>query len=489
MKKLIFGALSMFMLLSTSFAGTWEVLCIKQGPARGYSSLPVRNLDLTATVAPSAQVGYPIPARSIPTKANVAEMSDMSGAMNFVSLGFGGSIIMKYSDYVMNVTGNDLTVYETTWGDPACTPNVSESAKVEFSQDGVTWVTGQACHNASFDISPLMWCQYVKITDETNPSPAISGDGNDAYDVDGITVVQEGTTEVVLTRSPICDYVQGVASQFVGKTGNFPGRGIASIRKNIANAQVNDPTFTPAQFANPALREVSGWYNFFSLGFGGYACFQLPFTVFDTPGADIQIFETTWQNKPCPSYPEKALVSFSVDGVSWSTETLLCKDGSVDMSGIISAANFIKITDATNPSNFGGGADGYDIDNIFILQTSSPRTPLEICSGDANVRKSVIEPTENIGYDGVPEEMFALELVGSNMVTDKISFLATIAEEGGYNYSIRNSQGQEMTSGNLEGQLYDTPTMDVNLNNYPQGVYFLTLTSASGKETVKFVKN
>jgi hypothetical protein len=183
------------------------------------------------------------------------------------------------------------------------------------------------------------------------------------------------------------------------------------------------------------------------------------------------------------------LVSFSVDGLSWSTETLLCKDGSVDMSGLISAANYIKIKDATSVSNFGGGADGYDIDNIFILQPFAPRTPQDICSGSGNVRKSVIEPTNYVGYDGVPENMFALELVGSNVVSDKISFLATIAEEGGYNYSIRNSQGQEMVNGNFEGQLYDTPTMDINLNNYPQGVYFLTLTSNSGKETVKFVKN
>jgi hypothetical protein len=487
MKKLIFSALSMFMLLTTSFAGTWEVLCIKQGPIRGYS-LPVRDLDKTATVSSAPQAGYPIPSRSIPTKANVAEMSDMSGDMNFVSLGFGGSIIMKYSQYIMNTTGDDLTIYETTWGNPSCTPNVSESAKVEFSQDGFNWVSVQACHNGSFDISPLMWCQYVRITDETNPNPSIGGDGNDAYDVDGITVVQEMEPSATLARSPICDYVQGVASQFVGKTGNFPGRGIASIRKNIENAQVNDPTFTTDHLLNPSLREKSGWYNFFSLGFGGYACFQLPYTVFDSPGADFQIFETTWNNRPCPSYPEKAMVYLSADGVNWSIGTLLCKDGSVDMEGQVSAANFIKLEDVTDPSDFGAGADGFDIDNIYVIQPFAPKTPQDICSGNNNVRKSVIEPSNNIGYDGVPENMFALELVGSNMVTDKISFLATIAEEGGYNYTIRNSQGQEMVSENFVGQLYDTPTMDINLSNYPQGVYFLTLTSNSGKETVKFVK-
>jgi hypothetical protein len=40
----------------------------------------------------------------------------------------------------------------------------------------------------------------------------------------------------------------------------------------------------------------------------------------------------------------------------------------------------------------------------------------------------------------------------------------------------------------MEGGLYDKPTVDVSTSKLASGVYFLTLTSATGKETVKFIK-
>jgi len=85
--------------------------------------------------------------------------------------------------------------------------------------------------------------------------------------------------------------------------------------------------------------------------------------------------------------------------------------------------------------------------------------------------------------------MFALEIVGGNLVSDKISFTATIAEEGGYTYSIRSATGQEVMSGEFAGTLFSTPVAEIATSKLNNGVYFLTLTSATGKETVKFVKN
>jgi hypothetical protein len=85
--------------------------------------------------------------------------------------------------------------------------------------------------------------------------------------------------------------------------------------------------------------------------------------------------------------------------------------------------------------------------------------------------------------------MFALELVGASVVTDKLSFQATIAEEGGYSYSIRSATGQEVMSGDFAGTLYSTPVAEIATSKLNNGVYFLTLSSATSKETVKFVKN
>jgi hypothetical protein len=467
-------------------AGTWDVLCIKQGPNR-LTVAPLRVLNPASNVAPPANALYPIPARSIPTQAKVAEMSDVVGDMNFISLGFGGSIVLVYSDKFGAAPGvnNDVTVYETTWGDPNCSPAVSEAAWVQFSQDGVNWTAPQAaCHNGSFDIAPLTWGKYVKITDKT-PNINARGDGTDAYDVDGIKVATDYTEQTV---NPLCDHVQGVASQYVGALGNFPGRGIVNARKSFANANINDPSFTPAQFINPALREASGWYNFWSIGFGGHACFQLPYSVFDAPGPDFRMFETTWNNQPCPNYPEKVLISVSADGVIWGPATLLCKDGTYDIAGAFPVVNYIKFVDATNPADFGAGADSYDIDNIFILQNPPGSTAPDVCGSPVGGRRAVPEFDNVIGEGGVPEEMFPLEIVGSNVVSDKITFTATIADPSEYTYSIRNHTGQEVYNGVMEGGLYDKPTVDVSTSKLASGVYFLTLTSATGKETVKFIK-
>lgn len=531
MKKLLLSIAVVFgTLLNTQFsqALSWEVMCVKQGPARGYvagslkaghTAKPLRVLSPSATIPtlPSPQSGYPVPPRSVPSQALIAEQSDITGDMNFFSLGFGGQIVLRSDEWVGNGPGSDFTVFETTWGDPTCRPTNSEQALVEVSEDGVNWITPgavtigpggayNACYNGAFDISPLNKIQYVRITDKTNPDWRVRGDGVDGYDVDGISVNYAlPPTGATPQNSPLCGYQQGVASQYVGAAGNFPGRGIAAQRKNLSNANINEIGFPSAALSNPSLRDAtSGTYNFWSIGFGGWACFQLPYTVFDGPGAEFFSFETTWQNKPCPSYPEKANVSVSVDGVNWSSTVLICKDAlgisgtsnAIDLASFgpeFAVVNFIKFADASNPSDFGGGADGYDMDNIIIAQLPPPppgSTPFGFsCEGSTNVRRAVVEGESTFIDGGVPEEMFPLEIIGSNIVTSKLTFMATIAEDGGYNYNIRNSQGQLVKNGEFSGSLYETARMDVDINNLSNGVYFLTLTSNGSKETLKFVKN
>jgi hypothetical protein len=244
-------------------------------------------------------------------------------------------------------------------------------------------------------------------------------------------------------------------------------------------------------------------YNFWSIGFGGYACFKLPYTLFNGPGSDVYIFESTWQNKPCPSYPEKADVSVSADGITWSAKKLVCKDalgilGSdpaielTDFGPGFSAINYIRFDDASNPASFGKGADSYDIDNIYFAQgpPNNPGTPDPnfSCDNSTSARRAVPSGAATFIDGGVPEEMFALEIVGSNIVTDKLSFQATIAEAGPYTYSVRSSTGQEVLNGEFVGALYETPVSEISTARLNKGVYFLTLTSAMGKETVKFLK-
>ena len=512
MKKLLaIAAMSAVASLgSTSInAQSWDVKCFQQGPARGFvagflkpgnTARPLRSLDVNNNLALPNTTGYPIGARSISTKAEVAEKSDTPNDMNFAALGFGGTMTLEYlggSGYFLNGGGSavaDIDLFETTWGNPSCRPNISETATVEFSADGFLWKKGSpvdACHNGSFDISPLQYAKYVRITDKTNPDWKVTGDGVDAYDVDGLEAKFDGDPSVT---PGVCDYKQGVSKQFIGM-GALPGTGIFALRNNIANAQVNDPTFTPAQLANPALREVVGTYNFWSIGFGGYACFALGYPVFAIPGPtkEIRMFETTWNNSPCPNYPESVLVQVSVDAITWSAALPLCKDGDIDLDlygAGYDVVNYIKFTDASNPGSFGKGDDSYDIDNIYVAQAPPGENNPPLCS-EVGTRTNIRQfpnVESNVGFTGVPETMFPLAIVGSNIVSDEISFSSTIGEEGGFFYSIRNHTGQELVNGELKGNLYDLSEETVSTSNLASGVYFLTLSSANTKETVKFVK-
>ena len=108
MKKfLAIGAISAALSLQSSSinAQSWDVKCFRQGPARGFvagflkpgnSARPLRTLDVNNNLALPNTTGYPIGARSISTKSEVAEKSDTPNDMNFASLGFGGTMILEY---------------------------------------------------------------------------------------------------------------------------------------------------------------------------------------------------------------------------------------------------------------------------------------------------------------------------------------------------------------------------------------------------------
>ena len=58
------------------------------------------------------------------------------GTITFYSLGFGGNIIISFDCPIVNGAGSDLKIFEVTNG-----PYPLETATVEASQDGTTWVS------------------------------------------------------------------------------------------------------------------------------------------------------------------------------------------------------------------------------------------------------------------------------------------------------------------------------------------------------------
>lgn len=130
--------------------------------------------------------GSPVPAeRSDPNKAlGPAQNND---TLNFVSLGFGGSLVLEFTNYIVNVTGNDIWITETTYGSPSCA-NYPETAKIYASQDGSNWTfLGQVCLDGSVDLGSLAWAKYLKVEDTSDPNASYPNTPNpDGYDIDGI---------------------------------------------------------------------------------------------------------------------------------------------------------------------------------------------------------------------------------------------------------------------------------------------------------------
>ncbi len=122
--------------------------------------------------------------RSNPQKAlSLADSHDSpQNEINFVSLGFGGSITLAFDQQLYNNSGVDLHIFETSYGNPSFY-DYPEQAEVFVSQDGNEWTSlgltnpnnpQENCSmklDSDFDLEPfgLNWIKYVKVVDVTNP--------------------------------------------------------------------------------------------------------------------------------------------------------------------------------------------------------------------------------------------------------------------------------------------------------------------------------
>lgn len=123
-------------------------------------------------------------------RSNSLKVLDIDGANQdggFFSLGFGGSITVKMNGGILNRPGNDLRIYETSFGQPACA-NYPETAEIWVSKDNVSWhLAGTLCQDGEVDIAPLDWILYVRVVDVSDPA-GFSG-VVDGFDLDGISCV------------------------------------------------------------------------------------------------------------------------------------------------------------------------------------------------------------------------------------------------------------------------------------------------------------
>ncbi|WP_179333261.1 T9SS type A sorting domain-containing protein [Winogradskyella costae] len=285
-----------------------------------------------------------------------ADRSDVNAALNtpdksnapsgFYSLGIKGSITLALGGAVYNQAGTDIMIYETSFSGDSCGRGDDETALVELSQDGETWVQyGTVCRDGSIDLDgiALDYVTQIRITDTTYGS----GDG---YDLDGVEAVN-GCEEI---PSDVC-YGSGALNYIPGLDSN--GNALTVAERMDTNKALGQP-------------EMDDSLNFLSLGYGGEVTITFDGVVYNNEGPDIEVVETTFGNASFSSYPESADIYVSQNGIDfYLIGSVLTDDaGDLDISNapiFLSYITEVKIIDTTPSGSISD--DGFDLDGVVAL--------------------------------------------------------------------------------------------------------------------------
>jgi len=374
---------------------------------------------------------------------------------NFVSLGFAGEIVLKFAYPIKNGEGDDIYVVETSFGNPACA-RYPEKIRAYASQDNCNWVyLGEGCQNTYFDLQGLNWAQYVKIVDITNPA-SFSGIV-DGYDLDGIVCLHGEELNPVPTA-----LVGGSAQTVINYT---PG-----ARKNGSPVP---PTRSDATKATGAAQN-DNTTNFVSLGFGGSLVVKFDYVIFNNPTAtDVKVVETSFGNPSCASYPERAIVEGSLfENGPWTSFGELCLDGEVEIGN--TPVQYIRVTDKSAASSFGGSADGYDVDAIVVINptcgTLAARTAAEQIVDVVNVANE--EVSSNL-FPNPASDMTVLSIEGT---TANETWIVSISDISGRVISTTTFVSNEGISEHR-----------ISVSELSLGIYQIVATNGSNKIVQKLV--
>lgn len=414
----------------------------------------------------------------------IPENSDAHGSWNFVTLGFGGSITLAFSDStnpyalfgwmapVQNTAGDDIIMWETSFFDPANWPggfgcaDYEERAKVEVSADGIVFhELGTACiEDASFDMDDAgdVWpgghmngipyppgklpgAFYVRITDMT-PMASRSQDG---YDLDGIEAKKMPIGRAVPECSPnkVAYFSQGL---------NNGGGVIPPLRSNPLNA-----LGTP---------EKDDTYNFVSLGAGGEIIVKWDGDdniLYDQAFDDFATQETSFKDPACGNYPEYAEVQVSPDSITWySLGTACTQETRFDFgsTGLL-FIKYVRIIDDATP--FGSSiVDYHDVDGVECLAVGPVRVANPLSTNQINIEEQLIQMYPNPAN-----------------ANENVNLYVESFEGNAVHLEVFDSFGSLMTSYDGDGLVAES----ISLSNYAPGMYIIKIEMDGIEETRKLI--
>lgn len=427
---------------------------------------------------------------------DMGEISGNSSTVNFVSLGFGGEIVLGFSQPFGQGEGSDLDIFETSYNTPSC-ESWNERADVYVSQDGCNWVlvAENACQNFSVELPVnLPWALFVRIVD-TSPNASFAANA-DGYDVDGVranyasNVVLKGDADLRFADG----YTNFVQGSIKANAATLPAANRRDANKAVGPTTGSDvagaPVFVSLGFDNPATGATEGQITL-----------TFDYTIFDRPGADLTVFETTFGDnaaRTCANYPEIAEFWGSNNGTDWTLLTAvsdepdfsylggfgrLCRDGQLDisnmpLSGGVSTLRYLQIIDKSikSSSRFPGGADGYDVDGVFGYPCGD--------LGDGRIalydQNNFPDEDMNIFFAGIAPNP------SSDFVNVKIE---TASKDQNYVIRVFDMMGRVVSQEGLNASANSFVNHVLTVQNLPAGIYMVSIESNDYKVIEKLIKN
>lgn len=295
--------------------------------------------------------------------------------------------------------------------------------------------------------------------------------------------------------------VRGASNEFCNTPACVFAASIVSYHQGLRK----DGTAVDAKESDPmqalGLPDANDGFWFarsFSLGYNGFIILELSNIVYDEPGNDLTVIETSDFNPHYYSYPERAEVFVSKNGYQWVSLGLTgspaqCNeflDHSFDLAGKTDWCRYIKVVDKTdrhakalssltctptNVSVFGDYTDGFDLDAITCGQsTTFARLGTDEGEADAISGKGVYILSPNPAEDQV-----TLDLSRDQSIA--------IPPDGRTEINIRDVSGSDIYT--RIHAVDENGTITLKIADFQSGMYILQIrTAARTSRFYKFIK-
>ncbi len=159
------------------------------------------------------------------------------------------------------------------------------------------------------------------------------------------------------------------------------------------NAVPLDRSDATAALGQPDASNAAG--GFVSLGEGGSITIGFGGVIYDAPGNDIRIWETSFSGDACGGADdEQADIELSQDGINFVSAGSICRDGEVDIAG--TGLDYVAAIRITNSAST-GSLDGYDVDGVEAINGCENNPVVE--NGDCYATE-VVEYVQGTSFGG-----------------------------------------------------------------------------------------